>query len=411
MIKETRQVFKSNYIKYYDYTNPFFRSMQERVYMSYDDTISEDEYGGTTFYNKDGKEVEDVYGTEFIDLTSLKTFANEGDATYANVVELLNQVDILFNKNIYKVNTSDNYLFIYLTNNENNYIKNENEKQELKNIIENFKDIELSKENSKYSIRFWKGYIAIYNKTYSSIENYNKPITNINTSNTVNSNDKNDNYAKDFDISVLNEYLGENISYKKTLELLNKFCNEYYIHLTNSESKTGNNPGIYVYLSKNSSADKMLKDSIVSTIKSNIKVFEDSVEATYNISVGKNKKYGDYIFIERNDLKMLRGNFEITSKINVSKGNYDYIEEFMVVLQSKEFIDKINNKYNINISNNVKIWSMTKNNFLMNIGCEGIDEEQYNEYSEYVFTTFKEFIKNKYNLDLKTTTPFNEVIQ
>ena len=155
----------------------------------------------------------------------------------------------------------------------------------------------------------------------------------------------------------------------------------------------------------------MLKDSVVSTIKSNIKIFEDSVEATYDISIGKNKKYGDYIFIERNDLKMLRGDFKITSKTDDSKGNYDYIEDFKVILDSQEFIDKINSNYNIDITNNVKIWSMTKNNFLMNIGCESIDKNLYNEYSTYVFNTFKDLIKSKYNIDLETTTIFNEVIQ
>ena len=85
--------------------------------------------------------------------------------------------------------------------------------------------------------------------------------------------------------------------------------------------------------------------------------------------------------------------------------------DFKVILDSQEFIDKINNNYDIDITNNVKIWSMTINNFLMNIGCEGINKEQYNEYSDYVFKTFKEFVKNKYNLDIEKTTTFNEVIQ
>lgn len=218
-------------------------------------------------------------------------------------------------------------------------------------------------------------------------------------------------YANHYDLTVFSDYYGKNISYKKTVELLNKFCNEYYIYLTNSESKTGNNPGVYVYLSRNNQEDNMRKDAVVDTIKSNLKVFEDSVEATYNISYGMNQKYGEYIFIERNDLKMLRGDFKITSKTDGSKGNYDYIEDFKVILDSQEFIDKVNSNYNIDIINNVKIWSMTKNNFLMNIGCEGINKEQYNEYSDYVFKTFKEFVKNKYNLDIEKTTTFNEVIQ
>lgn len=311
MLKETRQVLKSNYIKYYDYTNPLIRSMQERVYMSYDDTISEDEYGGTTFYNKEGQEVEDIYGTEFIDVTTTTTQNN-----------------------------------ISSTNRD-----------------------------------------------------------------TVNTTEENKNYSKDFDITVFNEYMGANISYKKTVELLNMFCNEYYIYLANSESQTGNNSGVYVYLSKNSTADKMLKNAVVDSIESYLRVLDDSVEATYNISVGTNKTYGEYIFIERNDLKMLRGNFKITSKTDDKKGNYDYIEDFKTIFDSKEFIENINKEYDIDITNNVKIWSMEKNNFLMNIGCEGINKDEYNKYSEYVFKTFKEFVKDKYNLDLEKTTLFNEVIQ
>ena len=73
--------------------------------------------------------------------------------------------------------------------------------------------------------------------------------------------------------------------------------------------------------------------------------------------------------------------------------------------------DKINSNYNIDITNNVKIWSMTKNNFLMNIGCESIDKNLYKEYSSYVFNTFKDLVKSKYNMDLELTTAFNEVIQ
>ena len=156
----------------------------------------------------------------------------------------------------------------------------------------------------------------------------------------------------------------------------------------------------------------MLKDSIASSIKSYLKVLEDSVEATYHISVGENKKYGQYIFIERNDLKMLRGDFKISSKTDDKKGNYDYIEDFKLILNSEDFIKNINKEFDIDITNNVKIWSLTTNNFLMNIGCEGIENYKYDEYSEYVFKAFKKIVKDEYNLDLeKTNNYFNEVIQ
>lgn len=166
MIKETRQVLKSNYIKYYDYMNPFIRSMQERVYIMYDDTISEDEYGGTSYYNKDGIEVEDINGTEFIDLSNLKKYASEGSATYENVQELIEELYHNYEGNIYKVDTSDNYLFIYLTEVPEKLVVEETERQNLKDIIQSFLTIEASKTDSYYTIRFWNGYIAICNKTY-----------------------------------------------------------------------------------------------------------------------------------------------------------------------------------------------------------------------------------------------------
>ena len=166
MIKETRQVLKSNYIKYYDYMNPFVRSMQERVYVMYDDTISEDEYGGTSYYNKEGKEVEDINGTEFIDLSNLKKYASNGNATYENVQELIQELYHNYGGNIYKVHTSDNYLFIYLTEVPEKLVTEESKMQELKDIVQNFLTVEASKKNSYYDIRFWNGYIAICNKTY-----------------------------------------------------------------------------------------------------------------------------------------------------------------------------------------------------------------------------------------------------
>lgn len=166
MVKETRQVFKSNYIKYYDYINPFIRSVYERVYISYDDTISEDEYGGTFYYDKDGNEVEDIKGTKFLDLSNLKKYASEGSATYENVQELLKDVYNNYEENIYKVETTDNYLFIYLTNIKEEVVFEETKKQNLKDMIQSFLIAESTKKDSYYTIRFFNGYIAICNDKY-----------------------------------------------------------------------------------------------------------------------------------------------------------------------------------------------------------------------------------------------------
>lgn len=166
MIKETRNVLKSNYIKYYDYINPFIRSIQERVYIMYDDTISEDERGETYYYNKEGKRVENIEGIEFIDLSDLKKYASEREATYENVQELLEDVYNNYEEKIYKVETSDNYLFIYLTNVQEKLVAEETERQSLKDKMQSFLTIESEKKDSYYQIRFWNGYIAICNYKY-----------------------------------------------------------------------------------------------------------------------------------------------------------------------------------------------------------------------------------------------------
>lgn len=166
MIKETRQVLKLNYIKYYNYINPFIRSKQETVYISYDDTISEDEYGGTYYYDKDGKEVEDIKGTPFIDMSNLKKYASEGNATYEDVQDFLEDIYTNYEKNIYKVETSKNYLVIYLTDIQEKIVIEETRKQNFRDIIQSFNTEESSKQGSYYTIRFWNGYIVIVNDKY-----------------------------------------------------------------------------------------------------------------------------------------------------------------------------------------------------------------------------------------------------
>lgn len=165
MIKETSQGFKP-YIKYYDYINPFIRSAHERVCISFDDTISEDEYAGTYYYDKEGNEVEDIEGTKFIDLSDLKKYASECNSTYEDVQQLLREVCNNYEEKVYKVESTENYLFIYLTNNKEKTALEEGEKQKLIDIIQNFLIVEAEKGDSYYTIRFFNGYIAICNDTY-----------------------------------------------------------------------------------------------------------------------------------------------------------------------------------------------------------------------------------------------------
>lgn len=162
MIKETRQVLKSNYIKYYDYINPFIRSRQERIYINYDDTISEDEYGGTYYYNKDAKEVQDIKGTSFIDLSNLKKYASEGNATYENIQDFLKDIYTNYEKNIYKVETSENYLFIYLTNIQEKFVMEEIEKHVFKIFMNKISSIGKTKLKNKMGIIYLKVEIPLF---------------------------------------------------------------------------------------------------------------------------------------------------------------------------------------------------------------------------------------------------------
>lgn len=217
-------------------------------------------------------------------------------------------------------------------------------------------------------------------------------------------------YADSYNISDFNDYLGSSTTYSKAVELLNKFINEYYIYLSNSESN-GLGTGIYVYLSQDTTASTMLKNAIVDSIESYLISEEREVEGTYNISIGNNPKYGQHIYVFRNASKMLRGTFELNSPIDNNKNNYDYIENFEEILNSKYFIEKIYNKYGIDLKNKIKIWSLTTNNFLMNIDCEQIYEQKYQEYSNYIFDTFKDMIDNTYTMELLRTSNFSEITQ
>lgn len=174
MVEEVRSVYKSNYIKYYDYTNPFVRSKQERVSMSYDDAISENEYGSTTFYDKNGKEVRDIDGNEFIDLSILKDkYPYNRQYTYDDIVQFINDVNSNFKENINdaKIGIKDNCLFIYLTNDEKKLMIDENDKQENQDTIEKFVRDEKKKKDGIYNINIFNEYVCIFNQKYYNLEN------------------------------------------------------------------------------------------------------------------------------------------------------------------------------------------------------------------------------------------------
>lgn len=242
MIQEIREGPINNYIKYYDYINPFVKRTHERVYMNYDDNLSESEYCGTTFYNKYGKEVEDFDGTEFLDTSSLKEFASDGTAKYDDVINLLEKINEKFEKNIYKVETSENYLFIYFTNNPKKFIEDELSKNEFKNTITTFTSIESTNNDSNYSIRFWNGYVSISNKTYTENQYYNSAKSQNNYVEKEETNNVIENtITEKFDESNLEYVIEDNKYYaiinneKKEIISIENACNLADIEATNTQ--------------------------------------------------------------------------------------------------------------------------------------------------------------------------------
>ena len=162
MIKETTSVFKANWIKYYDYTNPFVRSRQERVKVQYDDTISEDEYAGTTYYDKNGIEVQDFEGTPYIDLTELKKY-NSNNLKYDEVVKLIDEIKQKFSDNFYNITDTQYSIRIDFSNNLEEVAKGERKERAIE-IIDNFIENESQYQDVNYSVYILNtGRISIIN--------------------------------------------------------------------------------------------------------------------------------------------------------------------------------------------------------------------------------------------------------
>lgn len=165
MIKERRQVFKNNYINYYEYINPFVRSKQELIKEHYDDTISEDEYCGTTFYDEEGNEVDTFNGKTYIDFGTLKDKYSKEEYNFSEVNELINKIIIQYEENILEVVYQDEFFRIYFVN-EEFYLKiNSNTKIDNDNLIKTYILEEFQREDSKYTIEFSNESITIINKS------------------------------------------------------------------------------------------------------------------------------------------------------------------------------------------------------------------------------------------------------
>ena len=57
MIKVTHSVLFSNSISYYDYVNEWIRKENERIYIQYDDSLSDKDYLYTIYYDDDGNQI------------------------------------------------------------------------------------------------------------------------------------------------------------------------------------------------------------------------------------------------------------------------------------------------------------------------------------------------------------------
>lgn len=251
----------------------------------------------------------------------------------------------------------------------------------------------------------WKPSSTIY------YDKNGKNLDTIDKLNTINDTKLDDTQNTSTENNKIEDYLGTNISYEKAMELLKLFTEQYKNQLVNSEtSGNTNNTGIYIYYSETSSSDSMLKDAIVDSIKSYITSRQNEPEGTYSITEINNDKYGKGIYVIRNEMKILRTSFKIEDNSN-ENDNYKKIETFNEILNSQKYISDINKKYEIDVKNRIKIWSLVKNNFIMNIGCDDIEKDQYNDYASYIFDTFKKMIEESYNTKVTKIDKFIEITQ
>ena len=105
-----------------------------------------------------------------MDLSSLEKYT-EKDVTYEDVLNFIQEVNSNYGKNIYKVENPNNFLFIYVTDVEDELVTEEGQKQEFQDKIQEFKENQKSKKDSIYRISIWKDYVCIFNQKYYRLEN------------------------------------------------------------------------------------------------------------------------------------------------------------------------------------------------------------------------------------------------
>lgn len=151
VIKVTHSFWKSNWIAYYEYKNPFFRSTQAKAIETYDDAISESEYGGTTYYDKNGKEVEDFKGTPYVNLSELEKYSTYGKTTkIENVEGILKEIQEKYSKNYSKITNSSGALVIEFSLNPDKILNDTKDIEKINEIIENYIEKQRSKELAIY---------------------------------------------------------------------------------------------------------------------------------------------------------------------------------------------------------------------------------------------------------------------
>lgn len=146
MIKETHNVLFSNWVKYYDYKNPFIRDTQERIREFYDDNMNE--YCGTKYYDENGNEVANIDNDKLVDLKILYKFL-DNNVDYTKVEELIKEIQTNYQKYVSNIKISDEELKIYFTSNPDKILDNVKNKS-IEDIANSFTSV---KENtSTYTI-------------------------------------------------------------------------------------------------------------------------------------------------------------------------------------------------------------------------------------------------------------------
>lgn len=110
-------------------------------------------------------------------------------------------------------------------------------------------------------------------------------------------------------LSGLSSYIGDEVSYEQTKQLLNKICEEYNMYLSNS-TENGDSKGLYLYFSNDTenNLETIKNNAIIGMIKDYINTRETDSTGDFNITIGIDNDNRQYLYILKVDKHNLEGN-------------------------------------------------------------------------------------------------------